>query len=105
MLRVYPASYTKVHADPHKMPRTFTSTILSADLSKHVDPFHLKTWLSLHFGKGSFYIKRYTGDGSSRDSRAAENMYEIWAPRMIIEVSPSSGDAPLCFLKFGEVNS
>lgn len=73
------------------MSRTLTSTILSADLSKHINPYHLKTWLSLHFGKGSFYIARYTGDGSSRDSRKGEKMYEIWAPRAIIEVSPSPG--------------
>lgn len=68
-----------------KMPETLTLTILSAALSEHINPYHLKTWLSMHFGKGSFRVKRYNGNGLS-NADELEKRYEIWAPRAIAEV-------------------
>jgi hypothetical protein len=74
------------------MPETSTLTILSAVLSEHINPYHLKTWLSLHFGKGSFKVKRYTGVRVSNADRM-ERKYEIWAPRVIMEVSTNDPQA------------
>lgn len=67
------------------MSETFTLTILSAALSEQINPYHLKTWLSLHFGKGSFRVKRHNGNVLS-NADELEKRYEIWAPRAIVEV-------------------
>lgn len=79
--------YVRVCTGPNKMPATLTPTIISDWLSEHINPHHLKAWLSLHFGKGGFYVNRYSGEEAVDFDGKAKKMYEVWAPKTIREVS------------------
>lgn len=76
---------------PHETPEASISTVLSDWLSEYLDPHHLKAWLSLHFGKGGFYVNRYSGEEALDVDGKMKKMYEIWAPRKIMEVSRIPG--------------
>lgn len=76
---------------PHETPEASISTVLSDWLSEYLDPHHLKAWLSLHFGKGGFHVNRYSGEEALDIDGEMKKMYEIWAPRKIMEVSMIHG--------------
>lgn len=69
------------------MPETSTSMILSDWLSENINPFHLKAWLSLHFGKGAYNVNGHTLEGVFNTDGTPKQVYEVWAPRGIREVS------------------
>lgn len=72
---------------PHEMPETSISTILSDWLSEHINPYHLKAWLSLHFGKGAYCVNGHFLEGVCNADGTPKKVYKIWAPRKIREVS------------------
>lgn len=70
-----------------EMHETLTSTILPEGLSRHINPFHLGAWLSLHFGKGGYYVSARFIEGAFDADGKPRGSYEIWAPTKISEVS------------------
>lgn len=69
------------------MTETSTSTILSDWLSEKINPYHLKAWLSLNFGKGRYNINGRFLEGVFNTDGTPKKVYEIRAPRGIREVS------------------
>ncbi|KAI7774198.1 hypothetical protein LA080_009188 [Diaporthe eres] len=67
------------------MTETSTSTILSDWLSEKINPYHLKAWLSLHFGKGRYNINGHFLEGVFNADGMPKKVYEIRAPREIRE--------------------
>lgn len=69
------------------MPETSISTILSDWLSEYINPYHLNAWLSLHFGKGAYYVNGHFLKGVFNADGTPKKVYKIYAPREIREVS------------------
>lgn len=79
--------YNLLSTGQREMRETLTSTILPEGLSRHINPFHLGAWLSLHFGKGGYYVSARFIEGAFDADGKPRGSYEIWAPMKISEVS------------------
>lgn len=79
--------YNLLSTGQREMRETLTSTVLPEGLSRHINPFHLGAWLSLHFGKGGYYVSARFLEGAFDADGKPRGSYEIWAPMKISEVS------------------
>lgn len=79
--------YNLLSTGQREMRETLTSKLLPEGLSRHINPFHLGAWLSLHFGKGGYYVSARFLEGAFDADGRPRGSYEIWSPTKISEVS------------------